>query len=549
MLDSFLTTASLMYIIYVTNRQNIDLEFIRQNPVYNVAFDFYPRFKNFSNLVLDQGEVDLLNKGFKYGYHETKVSKRDVMDLAADCEVALSSISLNCSKEKFGCKKVLVSMVNESVTRQRTVGSEICTLKALKGKIVDNEVVICKADKGNTVTLLNRNEYVDKMKDYIVNNNLVVTKEKHILNKYVAKVKKCISECPQILKGTPNVSNPQIPKLYGLPKLHKEGNPLRPVVSCVDAPSSEICKKFISVLPELLKFKSKYSINNNLCLIEKLKKVPKLPTNAKLISFDVKNLFPSIPINELKSIILNGTIHLSQSLKMEINKCLEVCLDQNFCTFQDVIYEIKKGLPIGSPISPLMAEIFMNHIENKIFNLGDPLISSIIYWYRYVDDVFAVVTCSKRQLNLLLRTLNTVNPHIQFTMELEENKSLNFLDLTIMRIQDQLEFSIYRKATCTDTVINKQSNHPDHIKYSAFFSMIHRLISVPMSVENYFKELSIIYTIAENNGYDRNEINVLLLKKLKKQKQELLYPKTENQDDVSWRKIKFVNKKKSNPNR
>lgn len=424
-----------------------------------------------------------------------------------------------------------------------THSRDMMLLKSIRDKVTESNVVICKSDKGHTVTLLDRTEYDSKMDSYVKDNNLVQTKDSFILNKNVAKVKKCISECPLLLKNTPNVSNPQIPKLYGLPKLHKEGNPMRPVVSCVSAPSSEVCKKLISTLPDLIKFKPKYAVKTNICLIDHLRKCRKIPKNGKLISFDVKNLFPSIPTDELKSIIINKTDHLNKETRDEIGRILESCLNQNFCTFNDVVYEIKKGLPIGSPISPLMAEIFMDHIENIVFQSKDPLISSILYWYRYVDDVFAIVNCSIRQLDKLLEKLNSVHESIQFTMELEVNNILNFLGLSIERVDGHLEFGIFRKDTFTDTVIDRRSNHPDHIKYSAFYSMIHRLISVPMTEDKYFLELSVIHRIAKNNGYEKEEINRILQKKLRKQKRETLYPKSDTQNEnIFWRKIKYVNR-------
>ena len=39
-----------------------------------------------------------------------------------------------------------------------------------------------------------------------------------------------------------------------------------------------------------------------------------------------------------------------------------------------------------SPISPLLAEIFMSTFENKLFS-KNPVINSIYFWVRYVDDI------------------------------------------------------------------------------------------------------------------------------------------------------------------
>jgi hypothetical protein len=38
---------------------------------------------------------------------------------------------------------------------------------------------------------------------------------------------------------------------------------------------------------------------------------------------------------------------------------------QNYFSFQNTIYHPNKGIAMGSPISGTMAEIFLQHIENK----------------------------------------------------------------------------------------------------------------------------------------------------------------------------------------
>lgn len=70
-------------------------------------------------------------------------------------------------------------------------------------------------------------------------------------------------------------------------------------------------------------------------------------------------------------------------------------------------------------------------------------------------------------------------------MKIEDNKSINFLDLSIDHVTDQnFNFKNFRKETCTNTVIPSNSNHPWNIKISAFHSFVQRLITIPMSELN-----------------------------------------------------------------
>ena len=100
--------------------------------------------------------------------------------------------------------------------------------------------------------------------------------------------------------------NPQPPILYGLPKLHKTNYPLRPVVSYINAPAYKICKYLNDLLKEM--FISKFSIKNSLELTKDLQNL-NIQNTDKLIFFNVKNLFPSIPIRDLKIILKKLFIH------------------------------------------------------------------------------------------------------------------------------------------------------------------------------------------------------------------------------------------------
>uniref|UniRef100_A0A8D8YVM4 Reverse transcriptase domain-containing protein n=2 Tax=Cacopsylla melanoneura TaxID=428564 RepID=A0A8D8YVM4_9HEMI len=507
-------------------------------PIYDIRHDFYPRFKNLSSLYFTPAEEEVLNLGFKHAF-ESKMGDSDLLDLTADCEVALTTQSVSFANEKRNCKSIINKLVERNSKFKRSVHLQV--LKSIKTKIDNDQLVICKADKGNTVTVLPRDEYQDKIGEYISENNLVPTREKNILGKYVAQVTRCIAKCPKILVNLSNVVNPQIPVLYGLPKLHKSGEPLRPVVSCTNAPNVELCKRLTEILPGFLNFKPKHTIKNSLEFIERTKKLT-IPPNAKLISFDVKSLFPSVPVNEVKDIIRSRISSQSQLVQRELLHAVDICLDQNFCSFNGTTYEIKSGLPIGSPVSPLMAEIFMEQMEEKILGLEDPLIATILHWFRYVDDIFVVTTATTRQIDKLLNLINSIHSNLKFTVELEVDNRLNFLDLSVTRLGSSLEFDIYRKPTFTDCVIGKSSNVPNNIKYASFHSMLHRLISIPLSLDNYLKELGKIHTIARNNGYTIGEINNLLLKKLRKQKRERIYARIPKDGNDNWRKLRYGNK-------
>jgi len=66
-------------------------------------------------------------------------------------------------------------------------------------------------------------------------------------------------------------------------------------------------------------------------------------------------------------------------------------------------------------------------------------------------------------------------------MSIEENDTINYLDLSIHRNNDHIEISIYRKPTCTDTIIHFSSDHPYEYKIAAFIYYIHSTITLPIT--------------------------------------------------------------------
>ena len=79
---------------------------------------------------------------------------------------------------------------------------------------------------------------------------------------------------------------------------------------------------------------------------------------------------------------------------------------------------------MGSPVSPIIPNIFMEDLEDKTFATYD---ATPRVWYRFVDDVISVV--KKHNVRGLLLHLNKQHGRIQFTMKMENSGSLHFMDL------------------------------------------------------------------------------------------------------------------------
>ena len=116
--------------------------------------------------------------------------------------------------------------------------------------------------------------------------------------------------------------------------------------------------------------------------------------------------------------------------------------------FDGKYYKEINGIPMGSPLAPIAAEIYMKDFENNLL-MKNPQIK-IMYYYRYVNDLFLIILKSVYE-NQLLNVINNLDTNLKFTLELESNDSLNFSDVRIFKNNKNLLTKWFRKAPSTLT--------------------------------------------------------------------------------------------------
>lgn len=279
-----------------------------------------------------------------------------------------------------------------------------------------------------------------------------------------------------------------------------------------NSPTNKVEKFLNHLLKQKIKWKPKYTVKNSVELAKKLKEL-NLPPNAKLISLDVDSLFTNVDVKETVSTIqniANKDSNLSSSEIKEICHLIEFCTKHNYFQYKEEFFRLKDGLPMGSPLSLHLADVFLNRYD-VIINSGKWK-SKIHRYFRYVDDILAIWIGTDRELKLFLKEINQLNPRLKFKLEVG-NKEINFLDLNIKIFNNRLIFEIYRKPGSTDAIIPANSYHNHQHKMAAFRSLIHRLVTLPLTKAGYRKELNTILKIAENNGYEKQAILRMLRKK------------------------------------
>ena len=161
----------------------------------------------------------------------------------------------------------------------------------------------------------------------------------------------------------------------------------------------------------------------------------------------------------------------------QIISLLEFCLKTSHFQFQGRFIEQLQGAAMGSPISPIVANLYMEDFENKAMNTAEypPKVCK-----RYVDDTFVVIEADKKQG--VLDHIKSVDPFIHFTTEdARTDGSIPFLDTIVMPQSDGfLLTSVYRKRT--NQYLQWNSHHHLSAKFSVINTLKHRARTVCSNV-------------------------------------------------------------------
>jgi len=99
---------------------------------------------------------------------------------------------------------------------------------------------------------------------------------------------------------------------------------------------------------------------------------------------------------------------------------LEIILNQNYFSLQIQTYQRNKGVAMGSPISGIVAEIFLQNLENThVKHLIEAKILS--YYTRYVDDILVIYDSTLTTPDSIQRYFSSIHNNIQLNSTHEKN--------------------------------------------------------------------------------------------------------------------------------
>ena len=287
--------------------------------------------------------------------------------------------------------------------------------------------MICKPDKGTGIVLLDKDDYVTKM-NAVLNDETKFRKmpnEKDrtpTIEKSLSKVLSRIKQNVFIDSTTFERVRPtgtSIPRLYGLPKVHKQGVPLRPILDMTNSPYHGLAKWLVALLSPIRREIATHSLKDTFHFVNSISNVGM--HNTKILSLDISSLFTNVPLDETIEYLCEYIEKNDKQIGLPISDLKQLLY---FCTknvqflFNNQIYRQRDGVAMGSPLGPLLADVFLGKIESTKLN---GFIDKCTIYKRYVDDIFCVI---EEQVNPdeILNVINSVPSNLQFTCETENNE-------------------------------------------------------------------------------------------------------------------------------
>jgi hypothetical protein len=413
-------------------------------------------------------------------------------------------------------------------------------------------IYIIRSDKGNRTTIMNQNTYHKEMTE-IVNNKLqfrvcrrnpINDIQKELISCIDKMIKKNYIDEKEKVKLIEKY--PSTPRIYGLPKIHKmndnnrENNkiPLRTITSFINSPLYKLSKYLSDILiqPESV---HKYNIKNSYEAADKLHNY-RLPNGYILVSLDVVSLFPSVPLTLIVRAIdkhWDEIKNYTKIAKLMFIDLIQLCYKNSFCQYNNQCYRQIFGLPMGSPLSCILADYVMNDIMTDIF---EKITENIDIKFKYVDDL--LLSIPEDKVDDILNKFNNYNKFMKFTIETEKNGEIPYLDMLVKRNENQkIEISWYKKPIASGRILNYLSTHPIMHKINTALGLIHRIYSLDKNSTDENKNKNIMNHL-KNNNYPPSLIKILI-RRFKNKKRMNLEDRTNNdviENSKYYRSIPYI---------
>ena len=340
--------------------------------------------------------------------------------------------------------------------------------EALRNLSKRDGIVIKPADKGGAVVVWSRPLYIQEALRHLSDGRFYERLDNDPLKQYQCKVKATVDDMISKDELPPSAKNlivttPATSRFYLLPKIHKPGNPGRPIVSACNCPTENIAAFLDEVMSPLVTNLASYvkDTNHALEIVNSFNFNNSNPDQRFLFTMDVKSLYTVIPNDsglQALAYFLDKRPVLDPPTST-LTRLAELVLTLNAFSFDNQYYRQVGGVAMGSRMGPNYACLFVGYIEEHILSTYTGYIPQL--YKRYIDDIVGAASCRREELEDFITHVSTFHPALQFTHTISQTQ-LPFLDINLSISDSRISTSVHYKDTDTHTYLHYTSSHPLH---------------------------------------------------------------------------------------
>ena len=247
---------------------------------------------------------------------------------------------------------------------------------------MNNDVVLTRPDKGAGVVILNKVDYLNKMyailgdaDKFLKLGDLSFDDTQRTENKLqkrfleLFKSKLISKEIYEFIRHVCSLR----PRMYGLPKIHKPGIPLRPILSMWHSAQHSLAKWLVDVLNPVLDFYSVCCVKNSFTFSSIIRRLSVCMESQFLVTFDVVSLFTNILLDETISICTDilyrgpsvASLPFPEDVFIEL---MGIATKSVAFSFNETMFRQIEGVSMGSPLGPILANIFVGFHKRRLFD-------------------------------------------------------------------------------------------------------------------------------------------------------------------------------------
>ncbi|XP_076059674.1 uncharacterized protein LOC143036311 [Oratosquilla oratoria] len=256
-------------------------------------------------------------------------------------------------------------------------------------------LLITQADKGGGIVVMNKVDYDNKMLELLNDKDTYKKMDTGFAQQEADKFKKNARKILTRSKKGKELLGlleeaPRPPTMRGLPKIHKPAVPMRPITSGIGSAPHRLAKRLAKPLSATLGTISDAHLRNSADLIERLKLIDF--KKKKMVSFDIKSLYTNVSIEGAMNAVKRALTNISEEeipiKKKDYIELVSLCVNFGAFVFKEQEYVQHRGLAMGSPLSAVMASLYMETLEVDKFIR---IIGRGSKWFRYVDDILVII--------------------------------------------------------------------------------------------------------------------------------------------------------------